>query len=416
MKNLLFILTLFSLAFASCSSEEVETIITQNEYEPILLDEETISVSNNLVNFYLNFTLDAVGSIDANSDIESKNVVVSPISTGLILSMIANGTESDMTKEICNYLGHPNIMDVNNFASILLNQLPIIDNQSNIKLANSIWVDNQYKLTQDFSNTLESKYLGQISYENISKDPKKVLKTINKWCSNHTDGMIKSIMDDTKENTCAVLLNALYFKGKWKSNPFNPDDTKRAKFTGSTKVSSVDMMHSDYIVRHYGLSENFECVFLPFGNGSFNLLIVIPTSQMTLEQANSMLRTEYHPLMNNYKQCEIEVFLPKFKLESHYDLNKIFNNTKIAGITENLNLNMFTPNISGQIDFSQASSFEVNENGAQVASVTSGEIWVSAPPKIEYDKYTINIDRPFYFFLREISTGACILSGRIADL
>ena len=39
-----------------------------------------------------------------------------------------------------------------------------------------------------------------------------------------------------------------------------------------------------------------------------------------------------------------------------------------------------------------------------------------APGPMEIQKITVKVDRPFYFFIREFSTDACIMSGRICNL
>ena len=48
------------------------------------------------------------------------------------------------------------------------------------------------------------------------------------------------------------------------------------------------------------------------------------------------------------------------------------------------------------------------------AVAASGDIPIIALP-VE-DKVTVKIDRPFFFFINEYSTTACIVSGRIANI
>ena len=60
-------------------------------------------------------------------------------------------------------------------------------------------------------------------------------------------------------------------------------------------------------------------------------------------------------------------------------------------------------------------SFSIDETGAEAAAVTSEEFFNSV--NIDKDGFaTVKVDSPFYFFITEWSTGACILSGRIANL
>ena len=77
---------------------------------------------------------------------------------------------------------------------------------------------------------------------------------------------------------------------------------------------------------------------------------------------------------------------------------------------------LILPSESLKLKFIHKTYFEVNENGAEAAAVTAlGYIEAdsdSAPTPIK----EVVFDRPFYFFITEVSTGACVLSGRIADL
>lgn len=58
----------------------------------------------------------------------------------------------------------------------------------------------------------------------------------------------------------------------------------------------------------------------------------------------------------------------------------------------------------------------VSEVDMMYSGHKDGEMWDEAPAIIPGKDYSVKVDRPFYFFLKEKSTGACLLSGRIADL
>lgn len=65
--------------------------------------------------------------------------------------------------------------------------------------------------------------------------------------------------------------------------------------------------------------------------------------------------------------------------------------------------------------YSQATSFKVDETGAEAAAITAGGNFATATPT-EPEVIEINVDHPFYFSINEYSTGACIISGRITQL
>ena len=129
----------------SCSSTEDNEIVLPNDRVDIELNGSTRAAANSLKDFYVNFTTDAAKYVDNESDL-SGNFIVSPLSASMVLSMIANGVEEDVRQEISDYLGTNDVDALNSFASTMLTKLPKIDNQTEVKLANSAWVNNNYKL------------------------------------------------------------------------------------------------------------------------------------------------------------------------------------------------------------------------------------------------------------------------------
>jgi serpin B len=64
----------------------------------------------------------------------------------------------------------------------------------------------------------------RIANENYLSEvqPLNNVKQINKWCEYKTHGKIKQIIDELSPNIFMVILNAVYFKGKW-IYPFSKD-------------------------------------------------------------------------------------------------------------------------------------------------------------------------------------------------
>lgn len=401
----------------ACTSDNEPGVIIPNDREDIMLDVNTRAAAENLKNFYVDFTTDVVSYIDSDTDIVNKNAVVSPLSVSMVLAMAANSTEDGLRKEIMDYLGAEDIAALNSLSRIMLDRLPLADNQTNLSIANSIWANDSYKLNGDFIKLMTSDYLATVKERNFSDGSAKTVKEINSWCSDNTNGLIRNMIDEIPPFSLAIMLNAVYFKGIWKDRLFLLENTRKAPFYGVNGTREVDMMSSKFIDRKYSANDNFEVFSLDFGNTSFSLMIVLPNESLSPEEANKLLNPEeLSELENDAVMCKLSVQLPKFKVDAKLDMNKVLASGGIHNIGgENL-FNMFDPATSGTIRFRHATQFEIDESGAKAASVSSGEIGVTAPEIKPGESYTVKVDRPFYFFLKENSTGACLLSGRIVDL
>lgn len=64
------------------------------------------------------------------------------------------------------------------------------------------------------------------------------LGSINNWVKEKTSGKIAKILDKLDVNSVCVILNAVYFKGKWE-NPFQKNATRDAPFKISQTMQST---------------------------------------------------------------------------------------------------------------------------------------------------------------------------------
>lgn len=98
--------------------------------------------------------------------------------------------------------------------------------------------------------------------------PKSSRKKINKWVSKATNKLIREILPDGSVHggTALVLVNAIYFKGKW-SNPFPRERTTTGKFH-RLDGSSVDApFMSSREDQYIGFYDGFNVLKLPYNGG-----------------------------------------------------------------------------------------------------------------------------------------------------
>lgn len=403
---------IFVVVMSSCSSDDKISEPVQNDWREIELDAETRAASESLKDFYMQFTTDAVKYAVSKYGNDSQNVIVSPLSASMVLAMVANGVDGETQKAITDYLGTSDIESLNNLSSILLKELPKADNQSELKISNSAWTKEGYKFSENYKNVLKNSFLAETG----SFTSKNIVNKLNNWCSKHTNGLISDMFDDLDTSWIAILINALYYKGLWEDEfEFLPGNTKTDTFKGILGDRKVEMMHSLAKDRLYYADENFESFALYFGNTSFSLRIILPSESLSLEEADKLLADDnLERFIKESVSVDLDVYIPKFNVKYKTDLNEIFAAAGLDVLNKGCQLNMFDPTTDGIINFNQAASFGIDEEGVKAAAVSSANVDLTAP--MPGQPYTVKVDRPFYFFLRDKSTGACLLSGRIAEL
>lgn len=407
------------MLFTGCDSQSDpgESYPEPNVRKDIELTGATRTAAEGLNSFYTGFTTDMISYVDKNDDIDDKNVVISPLSVSMALGILANGIDSEHAKLLTDYLGISELDGLNALCATLLSELPKADNQTKMAIANALWVNNSYSLRADFPDMLASHYYATPKYGDFLNKGEAVKNEINKWCSEQTSGLIPTIIDAVSNNQYAIILDALYFKGLWSGFPFAKENTEKADFHGYSRTSKVDMMHADYEKRHYIHDLNFEAFSIPFGNGAFSFMVVMPGENVSREDAVRLLTPEtLESLKDRMWYTDLAINLPKFKCEGEYILSDLFRYGELAKLNEGVQLTMFEPVLTAVPYIRHAATLEIDESGAEGAAATIVDIFSAAAPGTDPQLFTVTVDRPFFFFINEESTGACLLSGRIADL
>lgn len=423
MKNTLFWGTILigALSLSSCSSENApsfeEREFIKSQKKEISLDTKAAGIKDELRYFNKIFTMDAVKYVNTNDESVSKNVIVSPLSTAIVLGMIANGVDDGSRQRFMDYLGVSDLEALNSFCNQMHTQLPQCDDLVDMKIANSFWVSNKYRLTPDFSSTLQKTYEALAFYEDFVKT-NDLARKINNWCAENTEELIKNFIDNVSPYCQAIAMNTLYFSAPWEDEYFiRKEDTKKATFHGLSADAEVNMMKGKQWKASCIADGRFEGCTIPFGNSAFSLNIILPKEGLSIAEATEILTPdEIDRLFRDTQDVHLTVYLPKFKLETGYNLTQILSAT---GMFTNIKPVMFENYIATSGDLHlimrQGCSFQIDETGAKLAAVTEGELSTSSNTFLG-ENYTLTLDRPFFFFLKENGTGACLLSGLIADL
>lgn len=166
--------------FSSCGDS-----VDDGEVPEIYLDAETRSAAENLGKFYIEFT--KMAARYAFEEEITRNIIVSPLSAALHISMVANATDELKRKEILDLLGVDDLKSLNNLSSQLMSQLPTVDKKVRCSLANSAWINSAHNsvIHDGYRNILEKAYLASINNINFKTD--NIVQRINDWIYTKSD-------------------------------------------------------------------------------------------------------------------------------------------------------------------------------------------------------------------------------------
>lgn len=175
--------------------------------------------------------------------------VISPLSITFALGMLNNSAAGQTLEEVNRTLGfgEAGADAINAFCQKMLTEANTLDENTKALIANTIFVNEGlgYQLQNGFIEKANEFYNAQP--QNRDFNDGQTMDVINQWASDHTEEMIKEVLNEESFNRYAVsyLLNAIYFKGEWAA-PFDVANTKDEAFGGGP---AVPMMHKPYSTR-----------------------------------------------------------------------------------------------------------------------------------------------------------------------
>ncbi len=398
------LLVLFFLFGTSCQKTKLPT-----EPKPI----EVNAKSQQLIQNNNQFGFELFQTILKNED-STKNVMISPLSTTLALAMTYNGAAGD-TKTAFENTFHFNGLstsEINQSMLDLCNALVSVDQLVDMKIANSIWYRNTFQVESGFLNTDKKYYHAKIQALNFGDPDSKNI--INNWVNEQTNHKIPSIVDHLSPDDVMVLINALYFKGDWKSE-FKKSNTEDRPFhLADGTTIQVPTMNQKTEMSFYN-GDLFTAVELPYGRGNFSMVLMLPNEGKTIRDLEYVFTQEnWQKWMTNFSSpAEMTINLPKFKFSYTRSMNDDLSKLGLAiAFSDNANFSNINPNIPLAISRVKQKTFvEVNEEGTTAAAVTSVTIGCTSAGPGEI----ISFDHPFLFAIRETTTGSILFVGRVMD-
>ena len=348
------------------------------------------------------FALSFFKNVDKTSK-PGENIVVSPYSAGVALSMVAEGAEGQTRVEFDNALN-----------GCLFKAEDLGSNDTVVvKSANSVWVTDDFSIRNRYVSLLEKDFDAFITTLNFS-DPATV-KAINNWCAENTNGKISEIIDRINPGTVMMLINALYFNAPWEE-AFLERNTREGVFHGYAGDVQVPMMAKTERL-NYAEYQGCQMVELPYQGGRYSMYVVLPAAGMGVDQMIPYINeTLYDQAMGMMAPVKVKLTMPKFKLETSLVLNKSLQEMGVrTAFTSAADFKGIAEMGSLTLDqVKQKCYIEVSEKGTEAAAVTSvGVRLTSARPET---MVTMNVDRPYLFFISDRTNGNILFAGKVMTL
>lgn len=416
-KKLILLMAIAAVAmFGSCSSDNAEDLAQDDTTdEAVVLTKE---IETRAIEQANNFSYNLFTAVtDDLSQLENKNIFISPLSVSMALSMTANGAVGETRQQIINALGYKDVTTIDGINQVnakLLAELPNVDPQVKLTIANALWVNETFPIKNTFTTKLNDTY--QATVENLDFSDIKSVGIINDWANVNTNGLIKSIINSIDPSMAIILANALYFKADWSQPAFETSDNfKFNSYTGKQAVvESFTKYESDIA---YNRNEKCQIATFPLAGGNYTYTAILPNENISISDAVNSVTDAF---LNGASREIVRFESPIFEYKNSLKLKDYL---KLLGISDIFD--------SNKADFSKIADQDIflsmikhdacislNGTGIEAAAVTyvgiDGSNGGGSSTTPQYKK--IILDRPFAFIIRETTTNVIVFIGAVNEL
>jgi len=350
---------------------------------------------------------------------DNTNYMFSPISVKTALMMAANGADGETREEILEALDVEDIDEYNQKIRFLLDKYSESD-VTKLNISNSLWINSDktpQRFSKSYTDVLAKTFDATAEVVNGSNAEKR----INGWVNEKTEGKIPQIVDKNSD-FWAMLVNAVYFKGRW-LNEFNKGATKKDVFTSRdgtasdmdfmnrtawmsyAKTDGVSVIALPYLTRQDVFDENGEYVETKTLDG-VNISMYLMTSDDKFSPEEIISKSE----MNS---TYVALSVPKFSVEYSTGLNDMLKTLGISrAFSPNAEFEKMFDNGNMWIDSALHKTYiKVDEEGTEAAAVTSVGMAGSARPP---EPIEVKFNKPFTFVIRDIANEEILFVGEFA--
>ncbi len=375
----------------------------------------------------------------------AENALLSPYSIQLALAMAYAGADGDTRTEMARVLGFP--ADDNSLHASFADLEKALREAAQasakragaakpeggkrealqLRVANRLYGQKGAEFRTPFLELLRDVYRAPLEQVDFKTDAGSAARKINTWVGEQTAGRISNLIPAgvLDEYTRLVLVNALYFKAAWR-DAFTKEATTPQPFhvRGAAATVDVPTMSRRGLM---GLKDfsGFSAVTLPYEDSDLQFLVLVPSEVNGCAEVQRALTAELLAECAKLPVVEIDLFLPKFKMEpATIRLGEILQKLGLRSAFDlpagSANFDRMAPRMPD--DYFKISEvvhkafISVDEAGAEAAAATAVVMAVPASvaaPRAE--PRVVRVDRPFLFAIQHRPSGACLFLGRLTD-
>lgn len=340
----------------------------------------------------------------------------SPLSMTYALMLTYLGSSGDTATVLENLFG----LKKPAFGLGKINKIKIVDELTKIKnsfesystickITNGIFVKKNLNIVKSYVDITKSL---NINIQMVDFSDKLTVTKINKWIADNTKNLITNILspDDIDDRSMLVLINCIYFKGKW-MHSFDSELTNLNGLFNGKKATMMRKRKDDWC--KYYSDEKQQVVELQYEDG-FSMGFVLPKKN---ESSYYDLETNVEKYFDKMTYTDVHVTIPKFeqKLKIRYKqhaealgISKLFETTNLKELIDCNDLCIS--------EIIQEVVVKVDEDGSEAAAATAVLILKSCAVRNKKEPIVFVADHSFVYYIKHDETNIVMFKGTLTEV
>lgn len=247
----------------------------------------------------------------------------------------------------------------------------------NMSIVNKIWLRKSFNVRPEFQDVARKSFNSEVSNVDFD-DLDGTIGEINNWIDKATHHKItKAVSKDClNKDTLMVLLNAVYFKGKWQE-PFKSWKTLGKFWNHGQTMINTKVMKCNRVVLYAELNElNAVAAEIPYNVEGLSMLILLPIEANGLQDMERKLASLdlLELVKHRLHPSRRIVILPKFTVKSDFDLVDVLSKLGVQKIfTDTADFSgLLSDSENAKVSTAKHTAFiDVNQDGTEAAASTS---------------------------------------------
>lgn len=365
--------------------------------------------------------LDAMRALER----EQENLVLSPASLAMAVAMTWAGARGETADEIQRALGLPSSREEALRTAAGLASALGRERKLEVHLANRLFTARGRGLSSGFVETCSAVFRAGCEEIDFGSDPEAARAVINAWTARATKDRITEVLPagSIDRETRLVIDAAVYLNAKW-AEPFDAGSTRPGAFIGPGGQRSVAKMIGTKYLAASSVSPGLRALELPYENDEASLLVLVPDDADAFRALGATLTPDRaREIAGGLQPGELLVHMPKVDeggagpLALSPALRRLGIVSAFDRERADFRLIADPPNPADRLCLAEAfhaATMRIDEAGTEAAAATALVFApLGGPPSAPA---VFDVDRPFYYLVREHASGAVLFAGRVVDL